>query len=127
MRKLITLLVTVLALVSCNVDKVKDYIYVNSFNASASVPEEEGKAIYDYVTTIPYFTTQHSYHGTYSETFQLASDEFQAAIDKLDEEQIVSHLDEGQVFAIYLVLQENMSPMMAFYFSPDSTEQQAQE
>lgn len=119
MRKILKFLAIAFALVSCNTEKVTDYTYALVFDCSDTVTAEEYQAAVSYIKTVDYFAKQHTYHGTYSESFQLAADEFTQNCEKLDEAQITSHLKEGELFGIFLLYTENQTPVLALYFTPD--------
>ena len=120
MRKFITLLAIAFALVSCNTEKVADYTYEIRFDASDSVLPENFEAMVSYVKTFDYFKEPQTYHGTYSDTYHVAADQFQLSVALLDEQSITSHLEKGQIFGIFLLLRDNQSPVMAIYFTPDN-------
>ena len=122
MRKLIILLAAVLALVSCNNDKPKDYTFLTQCYASPGVTTEATEAITAYVRSFPFFMAPRTIPGTYSDASQVITQQFLDSVDELDEEEITKYLEEGQAFAIYLLLEENMAALVGVYFTPEGTQ-----
>lgn len=102
MRKYLFVLFFVLAFVSCN-EKEADYSFSKKFDASATVAAGDIEAIIDYIKTFEYFQAPTKYHGTYSDVFDIATEQFIENCRALDETQITEHLMENESFGLFLV------------------------
>jgi len=105
MKKILSFIVAASALAillcSCNKDKYGTYDFIT--NTIVDVAGKDRSAIIvESIFSDTYFSTKHSYTGTYSEAVTRAADEFDTHIKALDEELIKNQLRLGESVSISL-------------------------
>ena len=126
MRKYLFILFLALAFVSCK-EKEADYSFSKKYNASVTVATEDSEAIIDYFKTFDYFQAPSKYHGTYSDAFEIASEQFIRNCAVLDESQITMHLKEDESFGIFLVEDGSGIIAASIFFTPDNSKNNGNE
>ena len=102
--RLFVVLASVVMLSSCMKDKEQEYTYSLEYATSVS-SEENIEKIVEYIKSScdGYFTTTHNYFGYSSVTNEKAYAEFCENCEKLDEKTILSYMEDGEIFKIYLL------------------------
>lgn len=104
MKRIIAILLMLVAFVSCNVDKEKEYIFQKMYQATATVSPDDFHTMTAYVKSLDYFKAPSKYFGTYAEVSEKATNDFLAACEQIDESMIVPLLRVGEAFNILLYI-----------------------
>lgn len=122
LKIILALLASALLLASCNKDTFGTYTYKNIYVSTTGIADSTSLVqIVDYVKSFEFFTKEHSYEGTYSDTYTKAIDDFVLNVEKLDDEFIESRLGPGENFGIYCI-QTSSGGYVAYKMWVDQTD-----